>query len=181
MSDEAEIHEGVVLWYRAEKGQGAVKADSGRHFRFERVEGVDDISKGLRVRVRVDASTAPPEVVLIALPHGRREFGPVPDTTPKPKPKPARRTPTTRKKVASTSRPPAQSPGAGRRASRKIAAPKKRLSNGAFQEGTTVIHPTHGQGFIVMSTPKVARVRFMPSGEERQVRVADLNSLEGSK
>jgi len=178
MSDEEETHEGVVLWYRQEKGQGAVKADSGRHFRFDRNEGVDDISKGLRVRVRVDPSVTPPEVVLIPLPHGRREFAAVPDTTPKPKPKPrAKAAPRTRK----TSTKPAQSPGAGRRASRKIAAPKKRLPNGAFQVGTTVSHPAHGQGFIVLSTSKVARVRFMPSGEERQVRVADLSSLEGSK
>jgi cold shock CspA family protein len=181
MSEQAEVHQGVVLWYRAEKGQGAVKADSGRHFRFDRVDGVHDVSKGLRVQVKVDASTTPPEVVLIPLANGRREFGPVPDATPKPKPKPTRQAAAPRTRTASASRPAAQSPGAGRRASRKIAAPKKKLANGAFQDGTTVSHPVHGQGFIVMSTPKVARVRFMPSGEERQVRTADLSSLEGSK
>lgn len=178
MSDQAEIHDGVVLWYRAEKGQGAVKADSGRHFRFDRVDGVNDIEKGLRVRVRVDIRTTPPEVVLVALPGGRREFGNLPEVKPKPKPK---ATPTPRRRVASSARPAAQSPGAGRRSSRKIAAPKKRLANGAFQVGTTVSHPQYGQGFIVLSTPRVARVRFMPSGEERQVRVNDLSSLEGSK
>jgi len=178
MSEETEIHEGVVLWYRPEKGQGAVKADSGRHFRFDKVDGVNDISKGLRVRVRVDSSARPPEVVLIPLPHGRREFGAVPDPKPKPKPKPA---PRRRAPSSSSSSRAKVSPGGGRRATKKVAAPKKRLPNGAFQEGTTVSHPTHGQGFIVMSTPRVARVRFMPSGEERQVRVADLSSLEGSK
>ncbi len=178
MSEQAEIHEGVILWYRAEKGQGAVKADGGRHFRFDRVEGVDDIVKGLRVCLRVDSSSTPPEVVLVSLPGGRRAFGHVPEAKPKPKLTPK---PTSRRRVASTTKKPAQSPGGGRRSSRKIAAPKKRLPNGAFQVGTTVSHPQHGQGFIVLSTPKVARVRFMPSGEERQVRVNDLSSLEGSK
>jgi len=173
-----EIHEGVVLWYRPEKSQGAVKADNGRHFRFDKVDGVHDISRGLRVRVRVDASTKPPETTLIPLPGGRREFGAVPDAKPKPKPAPRKRQSSS---SSTSSRRPAQNPGGGRRATRKVAAPKKRRVDGSFQEGTTVHHPKHGQGFVVMSTSKVARVRFMPSGEERQVRVADLSSLEQSK
>ncbi|MCO4772650.1 MAG: hypothetical protein KDA24_21640 [Deltaproteobacteria bacterium] len=180
MSETSETHDGIVLWYRPEKGQGAVKADSGRHFRFDRSEGVHDISKGLRVRVQVNRDTTPPETIVVPIPGGRREFGQVEDPKPKPKPK----APKKRRRTATTttrSSRPAQSPGGGRRSTKKVAAPKKRLPNGAFQVGTTVLHTQHGQGFVVLSTPSVARVRFMPSGEERQVRVRDLSSLEGSK
>lgn len=180
MSDTTELFEGTVLWFRPEKSQGAVKADNGRHFRFDAVEGIEDVCKGLRVRVRVDSSTTPPDVVAVPLASGKREFGSVEPPKPKAKATPATKA---RRKAPSTStaNKAKVSPGGGRRASSKIAASKARLPNGAFQVGTTVHHVTHGQGHIILSTPSVARVKFMPSGEERQVKVSDLSSLEGRK
>lgn len=178
-SDQHEVHAGTVLWYRPEKGQGAVKADSGRHFRFERTEGIGDVVKGLRVLVRVDSSSSPPDVVALPLPSGRREYAEVAPIKPKPGP---RTTPasTARRKATSTSSKPAQPVGPGRRSSRRVAAPKKKLPNGAFQVGTAVRHEGHGQGFVVLSTRSITRVKFMAYGEERQVRTADLTSLESS-
>lgn len=178
-SDQHETHVGTVLWYRPEKGQGAVKADSGRHFRFDSSEGVADISKGLRVMVRVDKSVSPPSTVVLPLPSGRREFGVVEPPKPKTVPAKTAKTAAGRRRTASTSKRPAQ-PVPGRRSSRRVAAPKKML-NGAFQVGTTVLHEQHGQGFVVLSTRSLTRVKFMAYGEERQVRTADLKSLESSK
>ncbi len=178
-SDEHEVHAGTVLWYRPEKGQGAVKADSGRHFRFERTEGLHDVVKGLRVLVRVDSSSSPPDVVALPLPHGRREYAEVAVAAPKPGP---RTTPASsaRRKAPSSASKPAQPVGPGRRSSTRVAAPKKQLPNGAFQVGTAVRHESHGQGFVVLSTRSITRVKFMAYGEERQVRTADLQTLESS-
>ena len=184
MADGEEIHEGTVLWFKPESGQGAVKADNGRHFRFDRVEGVHDISRGLRVRAKVDSATSPPSVVLLPASSGRREFGVVDEPTGPKKPTPPVRKPGAPKPVKkpkSTSERPAVSPGEGRRASNKIATPKKRMANGAFPVGMPVVHPIYGGGFVVLSTSRVARVRFLPSEEQRQVQVADLTSLEGGK
>ena len=65
-------------------------------------------------------------------------------------------------------------------------APKKRTSKKivqrvmhkgeALERGIPVLHGTHGQGFVVMSTARIARIKF--GSEERQVRVADLQVLE---
>lgn len=179
-SDQHDTHTGTVLWYRPEKGQGAVKADSGRHFRFERTEGVNDVTKGLRVLVRVDMSASPPDVVVLPMPDGRREFGVVEPVKPKPTgPKP--RAASGRRTVGSPSPKRTAQPVPGRRSSRRVAAPKKRLPNGAFQVGTTVLHEQHGQGYVVLSTRSLTRVKFMAYGEERQVRTADLKSLESSR
>jgi cold shock CspA family protein len=179
-SDQHEVHAGTVLWYRPEKGQGAVKADSGRHFRFEKTEGINDVVKGLRVLVRVDTSTRPPSVVVLPLPGGKREYAAVEPVKPKSS---TRATPATssRRKAPSSSRKPATPVGSGRRSSRRVAAPKKKLPNGAFQVGTAVRHETHGQGFVVLSTRSITRVKFMSYGEERQVKTADLKSLESSR
>ena len=178
-SPEREVHPGTVLWYRPEKGQGAVKADSGRHFRFETVEGIADVAKGLRVMVRVDVTTSPPQVVVLPLPSGRREFGVVEPA--KPRPTPAKAPSAPRRKTPASGDRPAMSVGPGRRSTRRVAAPKKKLPNGAFQVGTTVLHDQHGQGFVVLSTRSLTRVKFMAYGEERQVKTADLKSLESSK
>jgi hypothetical protein len=41
-----------------------------------------------------------------------------------------------------------------------------------------VTHPTFGQGFVVLCTPSMVRVRFTQNGQERSVRVQDVKSLD---
>jgi hypothetical protein len=103
-------------------------------------------------------------------PHGRELVDLAPVGPPKPKPMARRKRST--------------GGGAGSRAPSRTKAPKtpkgvvKRVKRRgeAFERGISVLHTVHGQGFIVLSTSSVARVKF--EGEERSVRVADLEVLE---
>ena len=160
---------GVVLWFKPEAGRGVVKAEGGRQFFIDASCGVEEPVRGLRVLLRELSRVSGPARAELRLPPGGRHIVELDPVQPKIKKKPAVKR--TRKKLG----------GDG-------AAPKKRVPKGvvqrvkrkgeALERGIPVLHETHGQGFVVMSTAKIARVKF-PTGE-RQVRVADLQVLERS-
>ena len=162
---------GTILWYRLDSDRGMVRADSGRQYFINRNSGVSDLVQGLRVLLREIEGSGNPTKVQLSLPEGARQVIPL-ETPSKPvsSPKP-RRKPTTKLSGSASPR------------TRKAKTPKgvvKRVKRAgeALERGIPVLHPTHGQGFVVMSTPKIARVKF--AGEERSVRVGDLQVLETS-
>jgi len=162
---------GTVLWFRPEAGRGVVKGDDGRQFFFDGKCGVDDPVKGLLVHVRTVNDSEGTRRVELQLPQNGRQF-----TSVNPVPAPAatkRRTVKSRSSKDSSTKVPRTGPKSG--------VVKRVVRTGeSLERGISVFHPTHGQGFVVLSTRSMARIRFMPSQEERSVRVDDLEVLEGN-
>lgn len=56
---------------------------------------------------------------------------------------------------------------------------RKKRGEPGMTAGTNVLHPQWGQGFVISSTPRMARVRFAErDGEERSCRITTLKLLE---
>jgi hypothetical protein len=146
-----------------------VKLDGGRQFFFDGSCGVNEPAKGLRVLARSQQSEDGGSNVELQLPAGGRQFAEV-----NPKPPPKRRAAATKKRTRTPAIPkPKTGPKRG--------VVKRVVHRGeSLERGISVAHPVHGQGFVVLSTSSMARIRFMPSQEERSVRVVDLEVLEGT-
>ncbi len=160
---------GTILWFKPDAGRGIVKLDDGRQFFFDGSCGVNEPVKGLRVLARQLQGEDGSSTVELQLPAGGRQFAEV-----NPAPPPKRRAPATRKRARTPATPkPKIGPKKG--------VVKRVMRRGeSLERGISVAHPVHGQGFVVLSTSSMARIRFMPSQEERSVRVADLEVLEGT-
>jgi cold shock CspA family protein len=164
----AEFNAGTVLWFRPEVGRGVVKSDDGQQFFFDTHSGINEPVRGLRVLVRNVSGDDGARGVELKLPEGGRQYA---ESDPDPVAA-RRRTTKTRKTTA-------------RKASKPKTGPKRGvvtrvvLAGESLERGISVLHPQHGQGFVVLSNSSMARIRFMPSQEERSVRVADLEVLEG--
>jgi len=174
MSAETGFVAGTVLWFRQDAGKGVVKADDGRRFFFGGSAGVTDPAKGLRVLVRNRPSQGGEEAtsndVEMQLPGGVREYI---SLEPEPKKAPKKRA-ATRKTTS-----PKTTSSRTRKSGPKTGVVKREHRRGeALQRGIPVLHKLHGQGFVVLSTKTFARIRFMPSGEERSIPVGDLQVLD---
>jgi len=159
---------GVVLWFKPESGRGVVKSDAGRQFFIDTACGVEDPMKGLRVLVRPLTSIQGPARAELRLPPGGRHVIEVAPITPKSAAS-AKKKPAARKKLAGSAKTP-------KKRVRKGVVQRVKHKGEALERGIPVLHTVHGQGFVVMSTSRIARVKF--GVEERQVRVADLEVLE---
>ncbi|MCP4867354.1 MAG: hypothetical protein GY898_01380 [Proteobacteria bacterium] len=58
------------------------------------------------------------------------------------------------------------------------AGKRKKRGEPGIAHGLSVVHPQFGQGFVVSSTPKMARVRFTETGEERSCRISTVRVLD---
>lgn len=165
-SSPESLQEGVVVWFRPEHSMGVVRLRSGRQYRFSQLSGLDLVLPRQIVQVSVGEGNPAPVVL-----HPMRGTEPVfePEPLPPPKVKRVRKAPA--KKLGSA----AQAPKKKKSGTAPALRPKR---DGSLPPDMTVLHPTFGQGFVVVSSPKVARVRFMPSEEERSVRVEDLKLLD---
>ncbi len=159
------LQEGVVVWFRPEHSMGVVRLRTGRQYRFSELSGLDLVLARQIVRVSVGEGN-PAKIVIHDTPGSAPEFEPEP--LPPVKPKRTRKAPA--KKKATTAAGPKKKTGTA-----KALRPK---ADGSLLPDMTVLHPTFGQGFVVVSSPKVARVRFMPSEEERSVQVSELKLLD---
>ena len=154
---------GTILWYRPDAGRGVVKADSGPQYFIDSSCGVTEPVKGLRVLLRPLAVKTGPKRAELKLPPGARQLV---ELDPNPVRKQPRKRQTAPKTAGKTTR---------KRTGKGVVQRVKRAGE-ALERGIPVLHSVHGQGFVVMSTTRIARVKF--AGEERQVRVADLQVLE---
>ena len=170
---------GTVLWFRPEAGQGVVKADSGRQFFFARGAGVSEPAPGLRVLVRSITDSEGENRVELRLPPGGRDYVSLeaPETISKKKTegKVKAKAKASRRKAAKTASPRKRSSGP-----KKGVVTRQKRRGEALERDIPVLHPKHGQGFVVMSTSSLVRVRFMPSGDERSVHLSDLQVLENT-
>lgn len=170
MTDAAALR-GAVLWFREDLREGAVQTDDGRFLRFFDVRSAAVLELGERVSVTLDpAAPARHQVVLRPLPPPkafvsveeitvqRAEVGAAPAEVAVVSGRSLRRT----ARAAPT-----------RRRGKK---PPVRKAGEALDRDTPVLHAAFGQGFVIMSTSRVARVRF--GAEERSVRVAELELLD---
>jgi hypothetical protein len=170
------LQPGAIVWYRPEAGRGVVRLTSGRQYSFTDVEGLDDPAPNLMCMIRVEGSGRDEKITVVGVPGGAREFLAPPEPKPKKKPVKARAP----RGAAAVAPRKAGAKGAGA-AKRKTTGKATRLAkkpDGSYPVDMSVSHEQWGQGFVVVCSPKVARVRFMPSGEERSVRVEDLKGLE---
>jgi hypothetical protein len=158
---------GVVLWFKPESGRGVVKADTGRQFFIDTACGVDDPMKGLRVLVQELTTVAGAARAELKLPPGGRHIIEVQPA--KPKGEAAARRATPRKKLVGSAKTP-------KKRTPKGVVERVKIKGEALERGIPVRHNSHGHGFVVMSTSRIARVKF--GIEERQVRVVDLVVLE---
>jgi hypothetical protein len=161
--------DGTILWFKPAAGQGLLCADSGRRYFFP--GGLlADAQPGLRVRFRIQ--DPPPQgqsaVAEMELPGGRKELVPLPGDEP------PRLRGAGLRGAGGMQGPKPRRPNVGGAA----ASPARPRSRGPFGVGSSVTHPTFGQGFVVLCTPSMVRVRFTQNGQERSVRVQDVKSLD---
>lgn len=163
------MQEGVVVWFRPEMGTGVVKLRAGRQYRFSDLDGLDLVTALQVVQVTV-VEGQPAKVTLHPLPNNEQRFDEPPPPPKKKRPAPKRKT--TAKKTTAKKTTAKKTKKSG------VATKLKPKADGTLPVGLPVLHPQHGQGFIVVSSAKAARVRFMPHEEERSVRVEDLQVLD---
>ncbi len=164
-SSPESLQEGVVVWFRPEHSMGVVRLRTGRQYRFSELSGLDLVLARQIVLVSVGEGN-PAKVVVHDTPGSTPDFEAEP--LPPVKPKRVRKAPAAKKAAAT--------PGPKKKTGTAKALRPKR--DGSLLPDMTVLHPTFGQGFVVVSSPKVARVRFMPSEEERSVQVSELELLD---
>ncbi len=174
--------EAAILWWRG--GEGAVETDGKRHLRFVGATLPFDPQPGDKVLVTLDpeADDVAGQVTLRALPDGRRERVAVEEVFVEPAldagaalPERVRPIGVEAPKTVRTDVDPAAAARGGRRRGPRRKYPERR-ANEAFAVGQSVFHETWGQGFVEVSTTRIARVKF--AGQERQVRVAELKALD---
>lgn len=159
---------GVVLWFKPESGRGVVKADTGRQFFIDTACGVDDPMKGLRVLVQELTTVAGAARAELKLPPGGRHVIELQPVGKKSKAAVKKRAAPRKKLVGSAKTPKKRIP--------KGVVERVKIKGEALERGIPVLHDDHGQGFVVMSTTRIARVKFVTG--ERQVRIGDLVVLE---
>lgn len=162
------------MWFRPEMGVGVVKLRNGRQYRFMELDGFDLVLAGQVVHAHI-VEGQPAQVTVTPLPGGEMRFEerPVPPPPKKKRPSAARKPAAKRTNVAAEPKPV--------KPKRKISGAAVKLRprrDGSLPEGLPVLHPQHGQGFVIVSSSKVARVRFMTYEEDRSVRVQDLQVLD---
>ena len=167
MGQQDTFQDGAIVWYRPTVGRGVVRLAGGKQYQFASIVDLDNPVANLKVRVRVSTENGRPVAVVHGLPGGVREM-----VEPPPPPKKAK---TTRRKAAAKKSPAKKTAARKSRATGK-ANKLKPKPDGSLPVGMSVRHETFGQGFIVMSSPKVARVKF--EVDERSVKVKDLTVLE---
>ncbi|MCP4872809.1 MAG: hypothetical protein GY898_29305 [Proteobacteria bacterium] len=175
--------EAAILWWNP-SGTGAVETDDRRHLRFEGASLPFTPHPGDKVLVTLDADadTVREQITLAPLPGGRRERVAVEEVFVEPALDSAAEIPgrirpigvEAPKLVRTDVDPAVAAVGGGRRRGPHRKYPECQAGQ-AFAVGQSVHHPTWGQGFVEVSTTRVARVKF--SGQERQVRVAELKAL----
>lgn len=175
--------QGAILWFDRARGEGAVETDGRRHLRFVTAHLPFEPRVGELVAVELDASAdhIAEQVVVRSLGGGRRETVSVEEITVEPAIGPGADLPDRIRpigveapKVVRTDVDPAAAAGPRRRGPRRK-YPERR-SGEAFAVGSSVVHPVWGQGFVEVSTTRVARVKF--AGQERQVRVSELAAYD---
>ena len=164
--------QGAILWYREDLRQGAVETDSGRFLRFRKSRD-SDYELGQRVEVILQPDAAEHEQVTVgSLPPPLR-YATIQQFTAQS---------ATRALAAGQEAPVGVRADRSLRRTARAAPPRRKAEpvrkkpGEALDRNTPVKHPTYGQGFVVMSTRRVARVAF--GGRERQVRVDDLELLD---
>ncbi len=174
--------EGAIIWLDRERGEGALETDDGRHLRFFAARFPFQPEPGRKVLVRLDPSgaTVAEQVEVRPLPGGRREVVAMEEVVVtsalQVEGLEAVRRPAGVEEPRSARSDPAPRPaGLPRRRGPRRKYPARREGE-AFAKGASVLHPVHGQGFVQVSTTRIARVKF--GFQERQVRVADLESLD---
>ncbi len=175
--------EAAILWWKPH-GEGALETDGGRHLRFVGARLPFTPRPGDKVLVTLDADADEIElqVKLAPLPGGRRDrvaleeifVEPALDTGTE---IPGRIRPigVDAPKTVRTDVDPTAAASGRRRGSTRRKYPERRATE-AFAVGSSVVHALYGQGFVEISTTRIARVKF--AGQERQVRVAELEYFE---
>lgn len=180
---------GAILWYEPDSRQGAVETEDRRHLRFVRTKFPFEPRIGELVSVVLDpsAEVVEEQVRVRSLGGGRRELVQLEDVEVPALGSEAIRGPL---RPAGVEAPrlirmdvdPNAAPsdgggggGGGRRRATRRAYPARR-SGEAFAVGQSVLHDKYGQGFVELSTTRIARVKF--AGQERQVRVSELVALD---
>lgn len=167
--------QGAILWFREDLQQGAVQTDSGRFLRFCQTKLSKEFELGERVDVFLHPEAAARGQVVVAPLPPPKSFVTIEQFTVS--------SAVRALEAGQEAAPAAKTDRAIRRQAR--AAPTRRRNKNqpprkapgeALDRNTPVNHPQHGQGFVVMSTSRVARVSF--GGRERQVRVAELELLD---
>lgn len=164
---------GAILWYRDDLGEGAVQTDLGRFLRFCTSRGPAGFELGERVEIFLHPESAERLQVSVAQLPPPKRFVTVEQFTAQcaTRALDAGRSPTD---LVQADRPLRRTAQAA--PSRRKKEPPRRAPGEALDRNTPVKHPEWGQGFVIMSTSRVARVAF--GVRERQVRVADLELLD---
>ena len=175
--------EGAIIWFDRDRGEGALETDEGRHLRFFARRFPFRPAPGRKVLVRLDSSagTTEEQIEVLPLPGGRREEVPmeqlvIASALQVEGLEVARRPAGVELPRAVRSEPAGPAAGSSRQRGPRRRYPPRRDGE-AFATGASVLHPVHGQGFVTVSTTRIARVKF--GFQERQVRVADLEGLDG--
>ncbi len=168
---DAAVVQGAVLWFREDLREGAVQTDDGRFLRFFRTRGTPELELGERVQVTLDPEAPGRDQVLISVLPPPKAFVSIEEITVK---------------RVEQGEDPAAAVAVSRAVRRTAkAAPTRRRRTDkkpvrkpgeSLDRDTPVLHGQFGQGFVIMSTSKVARVRF--GSQERSVRVAELELLD---
>jgi hypothetical protein len=169
---------GAILWFDRDSGDGALQTDEGRFLRFVARRFPFQPAPGRLVEVELDprARTLTEQVVVRPLRerlevrvedvvvHSALHGGGVVGA--------ARPAGVEAPRLVAVEVPDGSAP---RRRGKPKGYPKKKPGEG-FAVGSSVLHPQHGQGFVIMSTLRVARIKF--ASQDRTVRVADLTPLD---
>lgn len=175
--------EGAILWFDRPRGEGALETDDGRHLRFvaRRFPFQPELGRKVLVRLNPAGETVAEQIEVRPLPGGRREVAVMEEllvaSALQVEGLEGVRRPIGVEEPRMIRSDPASAESAGpRRRGPRRKYPAKGEGE-AFAQGASVLHPLHGQGFVQVSTTRIARVKF--GFQERQVRVADLTSLDG--
>jgi hypothetical protein len=175
--------EGAIIWFDRERGEGALETDEGRHLRFFARKFPFRPQRGRKVLVRLDSSgeSTAEQVEVRPLADGRREEVPMEEIVVTSALQldgleTVRRPAGVEQPRAVRSEPVEPGAASGRRRGPRRKSPVRKDGE-AFAKGVPVLHPVYGQGFVTVSTMRIARVKF--GFQERQVRVSDLKALDG--
>lgn len=170
MTDPVEVR-GAVLWFREDLREGAVQTDDGRFLRFFETRGTPELELGERVSISLSADAAPRGQVRVGALPPPKSFVSIEEV---------------RVQRVEPGQDASEAVTAGRAVRRTAkAAPTRRRDakakparkpGEALDRHTPVLHGHFGQGFVIMSTSRVARVRF--GAQERSVRVDELELLD---
>jgi hypothetical protein len=170
--------EAAILWFDPVRGTGAIQTDEGRHFRFfARLPFNPRPGRKVLVELDPEGETVHEQVRVTAMPGGKNVQVDIEEVTVQYALAVEGLPQVSRPRGVEAPRPvpDPQPPKAARRHNLKRKYPPKQPGE-AFRRGMSVLHPVHGQGYVQISTLRVARVLF--GFQERGVRVEDLTSLD---